>query len=126
MDVPYAQSLLSSGRSQVALLENLQKRVLPMFVGHVLPFDLACTSAYAQVLALARKACSGIQSADACITAVAFANGFSVTRRDTGPLQAAGLPVISPRRTRNLRHAIRTEHRITEVQAASPRAIPIS
>lgn len=82
----------------MALLENLEKRVLPMLVGHVLPFDLACTRAYAQVLALARKACSGIESADACITAVAFANGFTVAKRDTGPLQAAGLIVIIPRK----------------------------
>lgn len=41
-------ALLPSGRRRTALHENLEKRVLP--------FDLACTSAYAELLAKARKA----------------------------------------------------------------------
>jgi predicted nucleic acid-binding protein len=71
-------ALLPTGRRQAALHENLEKRVLPMFVGRVLPFDLACTSAYA------------------CIAAVAFANGFTVATRDPSLFQAAGLTVIDP------------------------------
>jgi len=89
-------ALLPTGRRQAALHENLEKRVLPMFVGRVLPFDLACTSAYAALLAKVRKAGGGIETADACIAAVAFANGFTVATRDTSPFQAAGLAVINP------------------------------
>jgi predicted nucleic acid-binding protein len=88
--------LLPAGKRRAALHENLEKRVLPMFAGRVLPFDLSCTSAYAELLATSRKAGSGIGIADACIAAVAFANGFIVATRDTSPFQAAGLTVINP------------------------------
>ncbi|CDM24643.1 Plasmid stability protein stbB [Castellaniella defragrans 65Phen] len=89
-------AMLPAGKRRNSLHEYLEKRVLPSFVGRVLPFDLACTSAYAQVLAAARKAGSGIETADACIAAVAFANGFIVATRDTSPFRAAGLTVINP------------------------------
>lgn len=89
-------ALLPAGKRRHNLHEYFEKRVLPTFVGRVLPFDLACTSAYAQVLAMVRKTGSGIETADACIAAVAFANGFAVATRDTHPFQAAGLTVINP------------------------------
>lgn len=71
-----------------ALHENLEKRVLP--------FDLACTSAYAELLAEVCKAGSGIETAEACIAAIAVPNGFTVATRDTSPFQAVGLTVINP------------------------------
>lgn len=89
-------ALLPDGKRRVVLHESLEKQVLPMFVGRVLPFDLACTNAYAELLAKVRKAGSGIETADACIAAVALANGFSIATRDTSPFQAAGLTVINP------------------------------
>ncbi len=89
-------ALLPAGKRRNNLHECLEKRVLPMFVGRVLPFDLACTSAYAELLAKVRKSGGGIETADACIAAVAFANGFTVATRDTGPFHAAGLDVINP------------------------------
>lgn len=89
-------ALLPAGKRRAALHENFEKRVLPMFVGRVLPFNLACTSAYAELLATARKSGSGIETADACIAAVAVANGFTVATRDLSPFQAAGLTVINP------------------------------
>lgn len=89
-------ALLPAGKRRNTLNEYLKKRVLPSFVGRVLPFDLACTNAYAEVLATARKAGSGIETADACIAAVAVANGLTVATRDTSPFQAAGLTVINP------------------------------
>ncbi|MBD8474243.1 type II toxin-antitoxin system VapC family toxin [Pseudomonas sp. CFBP 8770] len=89
-------ALMPVGRRRSTLHESLEKQVLPMFVGRVLPFDLACTQAYAEVLAKARKAGSGIEAADACIAAVALANGFIVATRDIHPFLAAGLTVINP------------------------------
>ena len=56
-----------------------------MFAGRVLPFDMACTNAYAELITKVREAGSGIQTADACIAAVALANGFAVATRDTSP-----------------------------------------
>ena len=89
-------ALLPAGKRRSNLHEHLEKRVLPMFVGRVLPFDLACTNAYAALLAKIRAAGRGIETAGACIAAVAIANGFPVATRDTSPFQAAGLTVINP------------------------------
>lgn len=89
-------ALLPAGRRRNSLHEHLEKRVLPSFAGRVLPFDLACTSAYAELLAAVRKAGSGIETADACIAAVAVANGFAVATRDARPFRAAGLTVVDP------------------------------
>ncbi|WP_447585093.1 PIN domain-containing protein [Pseudoxanthomonas mexicana] len=89
-------ALLPAGRRRDKLHETLEKRVLPMFAGRVLAFDLACTSAYAELLAMVRRAGSGIETADACIAAVAIANGFTLATRDTRPFKAAGLTVIDP------------------------------
>jgi predicted nucleic acid-binding protein len=89
-------AFLPAGKRRAALHEHLEKCVLPMFLGRVLPFDLSCTTAYAEVLTKAREAGSGIETADACIAAVAGANGLMVATRDTSPFQAAGLAVIDP------------------------------
>lgn len=88
--------LLPTGKRRAILHDSLEKRVLPMFVGRVLAFDVTCTNAYAELLAKVRKAGSGIDTADACIAAIAVANGFTVATRDTSPFQAAGLTVIDP------------------------------
>lgn len=89
-------ALLPDGKRRAALHENLETRVLPMFAGRVLPFDLACTNAYAGLLARIRKAGNAIETADACIAAIAASNGFTVATRDTAPFQAAGLTVLNP------------------------------
>lgn len=89
-------ALMPVGRKRDRLNDYIEKNVLPSFAGRVLPFDLACTHAYAQVLATARRAGSRIETADALIAAVAAANGFIVATRDASPFEAAGLPVINP------------------------------
>ncbi|MGV6476643.1 PIN domain-containing protein [Azotobacter vinelandii] len=89
-------ALMPAGKRRTALHEHMEKRVLPMFVGRVLPFDMACTNAYAELMVRVRKAGGGIETADACIAAVALANGFIVATRDTSPFLTAGLEVINP------------------------------
>lgn len=89
-------ALLPAGKRRSGLHENLEKRVLPLFAGRVLPFDLACTQAYAGLMAEARTAGLAVSTADDCIAAIAAANGFSVATRDTGPFEAAGVTVINP------------------------------
>lgn len=89
-------ALLPPGKRRAGLQQNLEKRVLPLFAGRVLPFDLACTPAYAALLARARAAGLAIATADAYIAAIAAANGFTVATRDTGPFEAAGAAVINP------------------------------
>lgn len=89
-------AMLPTGKRRAALHEEIERRVLPRFARRVLPFDLACTNAYADLLARTRKAGAGIETADACIAAIAIANDFIVATRDVGPFLAAGVKVISP------------------------------
>lgn len=89
-------ALLPAGKRRSALQQNLEKRVLPLFAGRVLPFDLACTQAYADLMASARSAGVGIATADGCIAAIAISNGFAVATRDTVPFMAVGATVINP------------------------------
>ena len=89
-------ALLPSGKRRTGLKESLEKRVLPLFTGRVLPFDLTCTQAYAKLMAKARAAGLAIAAADGYIAAIAAANGFAVATRDTSPFEAAGVSVINP------------------------------
>jgi len=89
-------ALLPAGKRRSSLQESLEKRVLPLFTGRVLPFDLACTQAYAALVAKGRRAGQAIPTAEGYIAAIAAANGFAVASRDTGPFQAAGVAVINP------------------------------
>lgn len=89
-------ALMPAGKRRTTLNDSIEHQVLPIFVGRVLPFDVACTRTYANVLAAARKAGSGIEAADAVIAAIALENGFSVATRDGSPFLAAGVKVINP------------------------------
>ncbi|NMQ30150.1 type II toxin-antitoxin system VapC family toxin [Candidatus Accumulibacter phosphatis] len=89
-------ALMPAGKHRDSLHENLEKHLLPMFANRVLSFDMACTKAYAELLAKSRAAGLAVETADAFIAAVALANGFTVATRDTSPFEAAGMNVINP------------------------------
>ena len=89
-------TLMPAGKRRDSLHDNLEKRLLPMFANRVLSFDMACTKAYAELLAKCRAAGLAVETADAFIAAVALANGFAVATRDTRPFKAAGVNVINP------------------------------
>jgi predicted nucleic acid-binding protein len=89
-------ALMSAGKRQARLHENLEKHLLPMFANRVLSFDKTCTKAYAELLAKSRAAGLAVETADAFIAAIALANGFTVATCDTSPFEAAGLSVINP------------------------------
>lgn len=95
-DLRAGLALLPAGKRRTGLQENLEKHMLPLFAGRVLPFDLACTQAYAALMAKARGAGLAIATADGYIAAIAAANGFSVATRDASPFEAAGVTVINP------------------------------
>ena len=88
--------LMPAGKRRDSLHGNLEKRLLPMFANRVLSFDMACTKAYAELLAKCRAAGFAVETADAFIAAVALANGFAVATRDTRPFEAVGVNVINP------------------------------
>lgn len=83
-------ALMPAGKRRDSLHENLEKRLLPLFANRVLPFDMACTKSYAELLATSRAAGLAVATADAFIAAIALANGFAVATRDTTPLRLPG------------------------------------
>ena len=89
-------AVMPASKRRDRLREDLERRLLPLFHGRVLPFDLAASQAFAELMARARAAGLAIGRADGYIAAVAAANGFAVATRDTGPFKAAGLTVIDP------------------------------
>ncbi|MDC6409520.1 hypothetical protein LOD50_11225 [Xylella fastidiosa subsp. multiplex] len=48
----------------------MEKCLLPMFANRVLSFDMACTKAYAELLAMSRVSGLVVETADAFIEAV--------------------------------------------------------
>jgi predicted nucleic acid-binding protein len=87
---------LPEGKRRDALQTSLENQILPLFSGRIRPFDMDCTTAYAELMAKARSAGLAIAAADGYIAAIAAANRFSVATRDVSPFQAAGINVINP------------------------------
>jgi toxin FitB len=84
------------GKRRMTLHERLERDVLPLFAGRVLPFDLDASQAYAGLMAQAQAVGKAIGKADGYIAATAATRGFIVATRDTSPFEAAGLNVVNP------------------------------
>lgn len=69
---------------------------MSLFGPRVLAFDGAAAQAYALIRVRAGAAGKAIAVADGHNAAIAAAHGFAVATRDTGPFEAAGVPVIDP------------------------------
>ncbi|MGL4229772.1 MAG: type II toxin-antitoxin system VapC family toxin [Casimicrobium sp.] len=95
-ELRFAITALPEGRRRDVLHENIERRVVPLFRGRILPFDADATAAYATLRARARANGQGIGVADGYIAATAAANGLSIATRDAAPFVAAGLNVINP------------------------------
>lgn len=87
---------MPAGKNRDRLRERIETQVLPRFSARVLPFDLAATQPYADLMAKARVAGVVIGNVDGCIAAIALANGMAVATRDTAPFHAAGVSIIDP------------------------------
>jgi predicted nucleic acid-binding protein len=95
-ELRFGVAAMPAGKRRDALHDHLEKRVLPLFTGRVLPFDLAASQAYAELMARARGAGRAIGVSDGYIAAIASVHALSVATRDTSPFEAAGLTVINP------------------------------
>lgn len=95
-ELRFGVATMPAGKRQDTLRDRLEKQVLPLFTGRVLPFDLAASQAYAELMARARAAGLAIGTTDGYIAAIASANKFAVATHDTSPFKAAGVPVINP------------------------------
>jgi predicted nucleic acid-binding protein len=95
-ELRFGVASLPAGRRRSSLRERLEARVLPAFTGRILPFDLAATQAYADLMVKAQATGSSVGLADGLIAAIASVNGMAVATRDTKPFLAIGMTVIDP------------------------------
>jgi predicted nucleic acid-binding protein len=95
-ELRFGIAVLPEGKRKDVLHSSLEQRVLPLFEGRILSFDISASQAYATLRSRARAAGQAIAPIDGYIAAIAMANGFFVATRDTKAFIAAGLTVINP------------------------------
>jgi predicted nucleic acid-binding protein len=95
-ELRFGVAALPAGKRRDTLRDRLEKQVVPLFAGRILPFDVAASQVYGEIMAKARSTGLAIGTADGYIAATAAANGMIVASRDAAPFEAAGLAVINP------------------------------
>jgi len=95
-ELRFGIAAMPTGKRQMTLRDRLESEVLPHFAERILPFDVATSQFYSDLMARARVSGKAIGMADGYIAATAAANGFTVATRDSSPFEAAGLKVINP------------------------------
>ena len=95
-ELRFGVAVMPEGQRRSIYQERLEKEVLPAFTGRVLPFDLAASRAYVDLMAGARLTGKAIGKADGYIAATASACGLMVATRDISPFEAAGLKWVNP------------------------------
>ncbi len=95
-ELRYGIAAHPDGKKKRAVQEKLERLVLPLFRGRVLPFDEAAAEAYGDLRAAASKKGKAIGGSDGYIAATAKVNGVAVATRDTAPFVSAGVKVFNP------------------------------
>ncbi len=95
-ELRFGLAAMPEGRRRDILRRELDQRVLPLFEGRILPFDVAATDAYGELRARARAAGKVVSTADGYIAAIAVTHGLAVATRDIRAFEAAGVRVIVP------------------------------
>lgn len=95
-EIRFGIAAMPMGKRRTILHDRLEREVLPLFAGRVVPFDLDASQAYADLMARAKVIGQPIGVADGYIAATAASHGFTVATRDTSPFAAAGLSVVNP------------------------------
>jgi predicted nucleic acid-binding protein len=95
-ELRFGVASLPAGRRRDALRHDLEQRILPLFAGRVLPFDLLASQSFATVMSRARASGTPIAASDGYIAATAHANGMAVATRDTRPFESADVPTVDP------------------------------
>jgi toxin FitB len=98
-ELRFGIAALAPGKRRDTLHTSFEQRILPLFVGRILPFDASAFEAYALLRVRARIQGKAIAPADGYIAATVTSHGFIVATRDTSPFEAAGLTVINPWKT---------------------------
>lgn len=95
-ELRFGVATMLQGKRRAIYQDRLEREVLPVFTGRVLPFDLDASQACAELMARARAEGKAIGMADGCIAATAAARALMVATRDVAPFLAAGVDVVNP------------------------------
>ncbi len=95
-ELRFGVATMPQGKRRAIYQDRLEREVLPVFTGRVLPFDLDASQACAELMARARAEGKAIGMADGCIAATAAARALMVATRDVAPFLAAGVDVVNP------------------------------
>jgi hypothetical protein len=95
-ELRYGVAVLAEGKRKDALSVALESRLVALFKGRLLSFDVDSSAAYARVRAKAKSKGYAIGAADGYIAGIAAARGFTVATRDAAPFEMAGVTVINP------------------------------
>jgi predicted nucleic acid-binding protein len=95
-ELRFGIAAMPEGKRRATLDDRLERDVLPLFEGRILPFDLEASRAYADIMTRAKAAGQAVGKADAYIAATAASHGLAVATRDTSPFEAAGLTIVNP------------------------------
>ncbi|MDE9535233.1 type II toxin-antitoxin system VapC family toxin [Xenorhabdus bovienii] len=95
-ELRFGMASLPPGKRRDNLQKSLESRVLPLFAGRLLPFDMLASQSYGELMAKARTLGLAISKADGYIAVTAIANGMMVATRDVSPFKAADVDVINP------------------------------
>jgi len=95
-ELRFGIAAMPAGKRRAIYHDRLEREVLPVFRGRILPFDLETSKNYATLMANARAGGRAIAKEDGYIAATAHANGMMIATRDVSPFEAAGLSIINP------------------------------
>jgi hypothetical protein len=87
---------LEEGRTRADLSARLERMLVQVFEGRILPFTEAAATEFADRMALARRGGRAVGFQDGMIAASVAASGFPIATRDTSPFEAMGLVVVNP------------------------------
>ena len=97
-ELRFGIAALAPGKRRDMLHTSLEQRILPLFVGRILPFDVRQPPKPMRCFAPVRESREELLDPQ-----TATCHDLIVATRDTGPFEAAGLAVINPWNTQHER-----------------------
>jgi predicted nucleic acid-binding protein len=95
-ELAFGIELLPAGRRRHNFEAWLSERVLRLFEGRILPFDVEDALLCGRLLAAARHQGRPARVGDAEIAAVAIRHGFTLATRNTADFALFGVPLVNP------------------------------
>lgn len=95
-EILYGIALLPLGKRR-DILERTAHQIFELdFSGHILPFDAAAATSFAQISAARRQSGNPISQFDAQIAGICHSRGAKVATRNVSDFQGCGVTIINP------------------------------